>query len=456
MNRFIRTSLWLFGSIASLLLVLYLLMLAINWSDEHPSSAYLEMTNRLATRQIAPDAENGFIYMMGICAPQGADPSQFGAERIRKANDFLAQPGKMLPDELWQADCSEIDTDTQIIASIRKSCRSADNSCVDTLTKNEHEIEKWLTTNSWQLDRYKRLLAYPQWTTTVALDFRMPFFRYSTIRNMQDMLFFKAWVLAGQGKATDVKQLLEVDIHFWRNLLASADVLLDRAVAINLIRRHFTFGNLILRRLDGNMALLAIPDSWKSPIAGDEISMKNVATGEFAFSASILNKPTEPDMGEEGDASSDSEYFDPFLDQFFQPQATLNETATLLLRVEELFSVQHDNFPETLKAAEKLQNQLGMYHWYNLSGRLLLPMTISTHSSLMTLAYDLEGKRRAALITSMLRAEGIDVDHIAESLAKSDIRDPYTNEPFTWDADSKCVTYCGLQDSDTSKVAYLY
>lgn len=450
MNKFLKVSIWLIGGIASLLFALYLIMLAINWSDESPSPAYLEMTNRLATRQIAPDADNGFIYMMGICAPQGTAPSLFGAERIRKANELIAKPGKVLPDDLWQEDCSAISIHNDIIVQIRKSCSIANAACFDALLKNEQAVEDWLLTQGWLLERYQQLLSYQKWSTTLIFDVRMPFIRVSTIRYLQDILFLHAWIQSGQGNSTEVNRLLEADINFWRTVLASAETLLDKSIAINSIRRHFTFGNLILRRFNGNMVFTAIPASWKSPLSDTELSMYKVNTGEFAFSSRII-------LNNDAFTEQNNDWLSgPFLEQFFQPQATLNETAAMLLQTEKLLDVPYSRFQDAQMKAEELEDGLGMYHWYNMSGRTLLPLFVSNQTSLTTLTYNLEGKRRAALLTSMLRSEGIEADSITESLARSDIRNPYTNEPFSWDADSGSIIYRGLYESSTANVAYLY
>ena len=58
---------------------------------------------------------------------------------------------------------------------------------------------------------------------------------------------------------------------------------------------------------------------------------------------------------------------------------------------------------------------------------------------------DVEGVRRAALLTSELRSRGIVVAQVPTALSSSLIRDPCTGERFGWDAQKETLTFNGLE-----------
>ena len=58
---------------------------------------------------------------------------------------------------------------------------------------------------------------------------------------------------------------------------------------------------------------------------------------------------------------------------------------------------------------------------------------------------DIEGVRRAALLTSDLRSRGIGAAQVAAELPASTIRHPYTGELLGWDARKGVLTFTGLE-----------
>ena len=85
------------------------------------------------------------------------------------------------------------------------------------------------------------------------------------LREGQQRLLLHAYSLAERGDAAEVRKLLAADIRFWRMVLESADLVLTKALGAAAVRRHFRWGDRVLRRL-GPAGAEALPAEWRAPL----------------------------------------------------------------------------------------------------------------------------------------------------------------------------------------------
>ena len=76
-----RIILGLFG----LAILLYLVLLAVNWRDQPPSAAYHRLEQAVTARPKLPGRENAVVYTLGFSAPAGEDPARGGGASSRLA-----------------------------------------------------------------------------------------------------------------------------------------------------------------------------------------------------------------------------------------------------------------------------------------------------------------------------------------------------------------------------------
>lgn len=69
---------------------------------------------------------------------------------------------------------------------------------------------------------------------------------------------------------------------------------------------------------------------------------------------------------------------------------------------------------------------------------------------------DLEGIRRMALLAAELRATGVEPSDMEVALSEAELKDPYTNEPFEWDADAGAIIFRGLERTRLGYHAIVY
>ena len=69
---------------------------------------------------------------------------------------------------------------------------------------------------------------------------------------------------------------------------------------------------------------------------------------------------------------------------------------------------------------------------------------------------NLEGTRRAALLTVDLRNLAIPAELAGAMIPLAAVRDPYTGGPFVWTSEPPAVTFTGLEQRRTRRHLFLY
>ena len=139
-----------------------------------------------------------------------------------------------------------------------------------------------------------------------------------------------------------------------------------------------------------------------------------------------------------------------------QPQDSANRFADFLLRLEALTDVPYTQLSANLvRARDADKRRTGLAALYNIGGDLSVPDRGDLADYGARVA-DLEGVRRAALVTAELRARGVPTDGVAAALALDNARNPYTGEAFQWVAARSSIGVTGLQSSTNRFTEFLY
>jgi hypothetical protein len=268
--------------------------------------------------------------------------------------------------------------------------------------------------------------------------------------------------MAGEGDARGCKNLLERDLRFWRMVLAESSSIVNKLIAASALEQHFMMGNLVLRRFPAGRAASVIPDGWREPISSRERSMEKVMANEWEFADKTIGRAAQigkraSEDGESDIEASTAKVVGKFL---LQPQATSNSNAERMIAIAALFDRDYDEMPAAAdsllasrKFAQKSLTELGVY---NPAGEILVSMgNLSAFSAYGFRVANLEGVRRAALLTAQLRFNGVKAENVAESLQKSELRDPYDGGPFTWsDAGQSVVFRLALAEKPDLNLVY--
>ncbi len=443
---------WLF--VMAILLIAALVV--INWNDESPSPSAIKIQSILDADPAIPDEENAFVYAMGLAAPRDEDPVRSGAACVAKLN-ATAHKKIVNLDTDFKCEKAEKPTssicDNKLISTLLDTCSTADSACEKALLENDLAIGQWLKEESWFLQRYEGLLRRQKWHLTAKVSPWLSYPPYGELSQGRKMLMLKAWHLAGQGQVDGVKRLLNQEARFWRILLSSSSLLIDKMLASGYLGRDFAFGNLVLRRLQAKGVKDVVPDAWQAPLSREELSMEKVMAGEWSFFSTTLQEAEATLRGGRVYLADGKEVPASLLDKvsnyFLLPQATQNEHAEMLLRLVAIFNVPVEDFPQAAKQADAYTKKKfgGLDSWlhpYNPDGHILVAIAAPAYTDFVAAVYDLKGVRRAALATLELREKGVDKSQVAKALEQSSLINPYDKQPFTWDAATGSILFKGL------------
>jgi hypothetical protein len=448
-RRWLRGLAWLLAGGVTLVILLYLVLLAINRSDESPSADVATLQKQLDAPPLA-DADNGYVYALGMAAAADQDPVEQGGKR----RAFIAEIGPGDSDLRGVALAGERagyrNARTEAITKLQQACTRGGEQCRRMLEDAPEVLETWLSSEAWLLERYRQLLQRGQWQETVpANPAALP--TYQHLINAQDLYLLETWQQARGGNAGAVRDRLQQDLQFWRMVLRSSRTLFTRMIAVAAIERNLLTGTLALRALPVDLQAQAIAPAWRVPITREERGLYGAFAGEWYLGDAFARYAAQSG---EASALAGIALFDRLSPRFFQPQATSNLSASSLLETARVFDVAElSQMPQVLEQRKAIEppTLLTSLHPYNPVGHILIDVGKPAYTNYGPAAADLEGARRAALLAATLRAEGVTPADAAAAVRASPLTNPYTGAPLQWDADSASVVFIGLAEGERQR-----
>lgn len=442
---------WAAGALVAIFVVLYLVILAVNWRDAEPSSAALRMADFHRNRPAVRDEDNAYIYVMGFDVAPGESPLEMGRQRI----DWLQRSEGIGELDLAADPLGERTEDRAtrhpVVRAYFEACGPRGPDCSAAFEAARQNFDEWKDSEGWLLDRYRSLLKLPAWREFVPTDLATPLPSYAPVMDGQKVLLLHASIRAATRDAADVKDILGADLRFWRRALESSDTLISKMIATAAILRHFKLGAVIIRTLPPERVREATPSEWLVAITDGERSMQRCLNGEWIFSSGVIRTLDRELAGtlvpEESIAAKAIESLS---GPFFQPQDTINLSAEYYSRAAALTEgVQLAEYEAATNRVTELSTQVTREAFpprslYNIPGRMLLGYG-ADYGSYARRVGDIEGVRRAALAAVSLHEASVAPDNIPAVLAASAIRSPYNDQPFAWDATDSAIVFRGLE-----------
>lgn len=464
-KRCLRISLWIVAGTVLLTAGSYGVLVGINWNDRHAGAAAQKLAKAFGARPSIPDDKNAYVYMTGFSVEQSADPFEWGVKRIHWANLNIAQ--SHFGEEMPGNDFVLPSASNSSLGTLAEACREIDRNCLATLNQYEPEIPKILQKNQWLQDRYETLLSLPQWRETTTIDINMQFPAYAHVFDGQKLLLLRAWSASTTGESDKVRELLDKDLIFWRNILASTDMLITKLIAANAIKRNFGWTNVILSRLPAEQATRAIPHSLQQTITISEYSMRRCLTGEWIFAGSILKKtkngthnPLELFQIDDQDNSLEPLFLS-LASPLLQIQDSKNRYAEFLDALSGILEVPLEQYPQAFQRAHELESQsaeAASVWWrpYNLLGNLLWAISTPEFTPYAARVADLEGMRRGTLLAIQLRNQLVTPEKAQGMLVDAAERSPYDNSPFEWNEAERAIVFKGLAPDNHAQTSFPY
>jgi len=423
----------------------YAVLLIVNLEDEAPSPAVAELLTHSPEYADAEFDGNAWLYLLGLDAPPDRDPLAFGLPKHRwnqsaDRHGSFGSPAEFRGIDMrarWSPD----------IEALSRSCRDDAADCLARLAEEPGLWSAWIGSDLWLLNRYQALIGLSEFRQPVPRDVLF-FARPSYFHAMegQRLHLLEAALASTADDTAPLVAALERDLVFWRTVLADSRINATRFWAGTLIDAHFRIGNDLLR----SFPRAAPPRSWRRPLSDAERSFLTPFAGEFRlqdefYRHGFFRLPPADDGWYDKARSAAGQVLMALLRPLFQPQATSNRMASLMLDVGRAFEVPYSGYAGALERARARfeREPEGRIAFYNPVGGLafVAPVSLLNHPPEIA---DLEGIRRAVLAAQLLRVRETPKDDVRNALQSLGINDPYTDIPFAWNEETDSVVFVGL------------
>lgn len=436
----------------------YLVLLFINWNDRPPSAAVLRLQKIVADRPAVAPADNGAVYILGFAAPADADPVDVGTRRmawLESYNEHTDAKADPLPDVLQFQELG-----SPALRSLWEFC-NADSDRSRCAAAFESAARDWQPNevDALALRRYEALLTRHAWRDVVPFNIAAPFPAYHVVVHAQRLYLLHVMQLVSAGHLDQAREKLSADLAYWRGAVPAADNLIGQMIGVACLRSHFFYSSLILRGLPAADIQRVMPADWSREFTSAERSMLRSTAGEIAFMAGILRDPKYQTVDGQAADDTDESFLHRWLERLstplFKVQDTMNGIAERRLQLCEDFEAPLQQYVQLQKHWKEKPEKT--FTVYNPTGRILVWMEDGeTYVDYTLRTASVEGMRRAALLTAQLHARGISADTAPAEIARADLRDPYTDKPFDWNAERRSVTFTAPESHRWRKAEFFY
>jgi hypothetical protein len=437
------------GVCVGLAVIAYAVLFAINWSDEVPSNDALALAQIVASKPDVPDAANAWVFNLGIAVPEGQDPFEQGSRRKTYLLHF-PPPERQTYGSLPGPEIQYAAARSPAINALASACRKGNAECARLVHRDFAQVEHWLASESWLLDRFTRMEGLREWKEVVPKHVGAPIGMLKPAFDGQQLLLMQAWKQARAGDGKGARALLDRDFVFWRMVLRSADTLITKLMATAALERNLSVGNLVLADLHAAGRTTPPPTAWTRPFTLEERSMRRVFAGEYVYqSSSLASLASAPDV------VSPNRLKNALLRPFLKPQATNNLRARDFMRDSERFDVDYRAMTAAAEAAARDAAAVdARFHAYNYIGHVLHAVGSSSDMGKYAVRVsDLEGIRRAALLAAEMRGRPADGTDVEARVQAAGWKDPYTDAPFAWDPKTASIVFTGLVSGERGRYA---
>ena len=474
-RRVLRVFFWIF----LVLLVPVVCFVVYNRIDEAPSELALKFEN-MPDRKVA-DADNAWLAMVGLGAPDGVSTAEWGR---RKVDAFNATPIRSVADSSEPAIESSQPEDSHVPIwpdpkppIDDRDCPRRDVDCLQWALDRAPRLRGYQQTNAVLLTRLDALMQLPEWQARYQQRVDTPMLDWGILAAQLDLLALD--LAEAQASASDAGvdaslQKLAGSVEFWQRVRAQPQDLFTVLFSGALIERAYWIANAWLDRagqeqitrhgllLDRVLKPASGPVQWQRAVADQYLLFRNGMADLDPGLGTVLWRCVT-DSASEGCLESLT------TSASFAPQATFNLQAInceQILRVLEASPRDHEEvaadagriMQEMFPNFEDIGALLSQMS-YNYTGRILAAISIPAFDWSKR-EHDREALRRMIVLKRMALEPGVPAESLASviSLQDSTLGNPLTGNPFDWDATSRVLYFepSAKQDWKRERVEIAY
>lgn len=215
----------------------------VNAFDESPSPLLQNAASQ--SRWSRPYEEsNGYFYLLGFAAPAGSDPARAAQKVVERYNANIDADHRQLSlsDLMQDIEGLALNGDEAVL------CDWQDADCLAHFEQHAASFDALVSDNALLLERYHALIRHPDYRTAIKPSYLEPYTAVpALLRYAQQLMFYRVFTSSpGQPDA----DAIDLDIAFWRRVLAHTDIMPDKALAAHLVRNNAAFRHALDVRYD--------------------------------------------------------------------------------------------------------------------------------------------------------------------------------------------------------------
>jgi hypothetical protein len=374
-----------------------------------------------------PDAENGYLALLAMDAPEGADGMAYARawlDEARAAAHEVRRPRRQAREQAKRPD----------------PCDPIDRPCLAVVRENAGQVKGQLAMFAGDLARYDALLSSRRFEEVLDYPFGpesdLP--PYASLARAQRAYLLRVALDFEAGRVDKAVAALERELAWQRLFLTGSRLLISKMVAARNYWRDLMF---VRNLLETGSAKLApqLPRLQKMLRPLDEAvrSLPQVAETEFG-SVGVAYSKISPDRDNIGQLFGWYVFGTALL---YQPNATINHAYRYYSKVADviLAAPAHRVLAESKAFSESLHELPWWRYIYNPVGKILLSVSMPAWDDYPLRVHDLDALNRLVALRVELLAARAKPGDIAGRVGASEQRfhDPYSLKPMAWDEERK-------------------
>ncbi|MFD1259841.1 hypothetical protein [Entomomonas asaccharolytica] len=415
--------------------------------------------------------QNAYISLLAIDAPEGLDYKEIGKkvvlasnkqirEAIAKQDHNLLEKG-FNPQDYFQ-DKPALTADMTVDGKAYKfPCNQLNNHhCTTQLLNKQSALEPLLTTNKVLLSRYNEVIKLPVYHSPplTAASYIPPF---SVTLNLSRLRLSQALFMINRGEVDAGLDILQQEVTFAKRILAGQSALIDQMIANRqLLITYHVISELLdspqLANQLNNPKLLALlqPLSTQEQqcLANTFANERNLTLFHLAASSSayLANELVEQGLDKETGVANLALNYDrnATLNMYYSKVKPNIEMAMLTLpKASENYLTYLKDQPEYIALTGKEIYQ--KYGTDNFVGRALVEIATPNFKNYIERFYNLNTYLTLVNAKLSIKQAGIGKQQVPDFLVKlaAKAQNPYSKQPFTWNAETQILSSNWLGDS---------
>jgi hypothetical protein len=449
LRRVIRGIVKLIGVVVLLVLLLVGAFFLVNQFDEQLHPEFETFIKGDGTS--VPDEENGYIALVGFMAPQGETMEAFGEELLQS-------------DAKGEGEASRVTRVEFVGDAYALNCWIGKLVWKDKACASEEALEKMIADNQLLLTRLSDLYRYEQF----AIQGFASVVYGQTLIETQQLMMAKLVRDARRGQGEQALQQWMENMRFTQNLLAGEGTVVEQAIYLVIRRAGIEAYSPIVSHLTAeqlNTHKAALSEIFAAPTLGKGgWDVASTMRAEFRSMFGIL----EGCMASPADVRKTCLMGSPIDDlaaATYLPNATRNlfyEFSQDMLALsslpagqvgEESLKLKREYLPATDREQNIFKILSGLL--YNPIGKMVMG-GVAAGSELLIAAHHQGGMLRVLALYTEAKTTGVKPEDMAAFVANAPahLQNPFTNQPFGWNAEKQSITFTAPDNPLVFEVGY--